>query len=308
MWRWLLIILSLMQISAAIPPWSESFASSNRTPLSAIVADPSRFHGKHITTSGYLVLEFEGDSLWVGKTDAEQFFPENGVSIEGPERRDSAARRRLDGRYVVVSGVFRADRNGHLASWPGAIVAQRIDAHGGRLQNSFLYRGPKYLVSLPWPLIIGGLGLTVAGFFLAARQGRWGRSWSWRRGPWIALAVVMTAFSALRLQGAVEQTYWAGWAFSNDIWFWFGVAETVVGLIAVIGMWAAWKLGRKTVVLAFVLLQLMVPAVHELMRIDSWRSQMTYPFEPSPSSRHWEHPNWPPSEARLAQEATPTPP
>lgn len=295
-----MIILSLAQISAAIPPWSESFGDNDGTPLSAILADPGRYHGKTIRTSGYLILEYEGDTLWFSKTDSDQFISENRLWIDGPEWEEAKARRRLNGQYVTIEGVFRADSKGHLGASNGTIVAKEIDAQRSRRKLSLLYDGPVYLVTAPWPPIIAGL-LLLAGIFAVGRRRRpTATGGITSPGAWIALAGVMTVFSAVRVRGSGEQAYWALQAGMYEIWTWFSFAEAVVGLFAAIGMWWALKSGRRTVLLIFVLLQLAVPAARELARVDTWRSQMTYPFVPAPLDRHWEHPGWPPSEARMA--------
>jgi hypothetical protein len=118
--RRLLILLAASQIGAAIPA---SSGPNTFEPVSmiAIIANPERFDGKRVRVDGFLILEFEGNALYLDKDAHEGGLTKNAVWIDAPAWADTRAQKRLTGRYAHVEGTFNPRHHGHLGLWSGAL-------------------------------------------------------------------------------------------------------------------------------------------------------------------------------------------
>jgi hypothetical protein len=292
---WLLVLLSFV-VSAASPAGAQSQdPRDDRVPLVALLANPALYDGRHVETFGYLNLVLEGDALYASKNDFEAYATQNGIWFDGP-KQDVRARRVLDRHYVEASGVFHAVRRG---SWYGVLTADEVQIAPSRRQLSYLYELNLSPIPLPWPPILGLLLLATTLIYgghlihrIMARE-----STPQQRGfahailgqpaPWLFLVLITTLLIVLRVIGTAEVVRGAPYLDRSDIWFVFGVAECLAGVCGLAAMWAAHVTRRRTLCALAIVLQLIVPGTRELMRMDTWESQMTYPFRTHSVSESW---------------------
>ncbi len=102
------------------PGAAEVRHDAKNVPLLRLIAAPEQFDGVLIRTIGFLWLEFEGDALYLHKEDYENAIIKQSVWLDFPSG-PSAEQRALRGNYVLVEGVFIADRSGHLGMHTGTI-------------------------------------------------------------------------------------------------------------------------------------------------------------------------------------------
>jgi hypothetical protein len=128
--RWLAKpLLALAVVWFALPTHA---AGPEGVSLEQLLAKPGKYDGKAVQVTGYLHLEFEGNSLYRDKKDYEQGHYQNALWIDLTELQLKKAAAHND-RYVVVIGTFDAEDRGHLGLWPGALSkVQRI--HPGPTQ------------------------------------------------------------------------------------------------------------------------------------------------------------------------------
>ncbi|KQY29635.1 hypothetical protein ASD38_09880 [Caulobacter sp. Root487D2Y] len=295
---WLIALLALTQMGAATLPAPSEPSPDDRVPLVAIIANPSLYDGRHVETSGYLNLELEGDALYVGKDDFDAFQTQNGVWFSVP-RMDRSARRSLARHYVHASGTFHADPKGAYGAYRGTLSVEGVEIAATRRQLSFLYEQSLSPIPLPWPPVIGLLvGLTAFVYgghiirrALTRRDGEGPRlsahAFRGQSRAWLLLVCLVSLFMALRLIGSAQIVSMPRVFGLFDIWFAFSVVECVVGACGLAAMWAAHATRRRTLCVIAIVLQLIAPGARELMRMDTWQSQMTYPFVPHAKVYTW---------------------
>jgi len=86
-----------------------------------LIANPQAWDGKHVRVIGFLRLEFEGDALYLHREDYAQGITNDGVWIDRPKDLTPAQNEQLNNGYVILEGIFRADRHGHMGLFSGAI-------------------------------------------------------------------------------------------------------------------------------------------------------------------------------------------
>ena len=299
---WLLILLSLVALVASPAVAQSEDSRDDRVPLVALLANPALYDGRHVETFGYLNLVIEGDALYVGKDDFEAYATQNAIWFDGP-KQDVRARRVLDRHYVEASGVFHAVRRG---AWYGVLTADEIQIAPSRRQLSYLYELNLSPIPLPWPPILGLLFLAtvlIYGGHLIHRittrgnpPPRHDRAHAilGQPAPWLFLVLITSLLTILRVIGAAEIVRGAPYLDRSDIWFVFCVAECLAGVCGLAAMWAAHMTRRRALCVLAIALQLVVPCARELMRMDTWKSQMTYPFRAHAESEGWSrHPKPP---------------
>lgn len=248
----------------------------HRVSLVALLANPRQFDDQLVMVSGFLHLEYEGDALYLSKDDFDAFLTKNAVWVDGPKFEELAARRSLSGRYVTVTGRFDADRGGHLGTYAASLEsASHIRVVPSRWELAVITRPDFYTLNLPWalnlpwPAIIAGLWAWAALLFVAWRR----ESTSSGRATRVllAFAIVLTVFSAARLQGAVL----GAWAMIGGQFWWgrdpFMVAmavELVTSLAGPVVLWVAFRRKQSGLLLGACVLILIPPTVIEAMRFD----------------------------------------
>jgi hypothetical protein len=294
---WLIVLLALVQIGSAASAARAQPVLNDRVPLVALIANPSLYDGRYVETFGYLNLEYEGDALYVGKDDFEAFATQNAIWFDGPKAADTKARRALDRHYVHASGTFHAHRNGHLDQWRGTLDVDAVQIAASRRQLSFLYEQRVSPIPLPWPVILALLaGFTALVYGAHAIRRSVGSASSPRpalrvlRGQpraWTVLVLALSLFIGLRIFGNAQVVFWTPSGNRSDTWFMFSVVECVVGMAGLAAMWAAHTTRRRALCALSVILMLAVPSARELMRMNTWEAQLSYPFRPKVSDYSW---------------------
>jgi len=82
--------------------------------IAELVAEPDRYHHRHVRTEGYVTLRFEGNLLCVG-TDRSHASACLWLDVEG--LKDPGFRK----GHAVVEGTFNGENLGHLGAASGAI-------------------------------------------------------------------------------------------------------------------------------------------------------------------------------------------
>lgn len=141
------LIVILLFASAASADFGEHDDKAVSVSMIQIVANPGQWHKKVVHVAGVLVLEFEGDALYLSEPDAKNRITKNavwvnidygkfGIPEEEPkdlEKYKKAAERLFElrslvGKYVYVEGVFNKDDKGHLGLFSGELNVTRIYA------------------------------------------------------------------------------------------------------------------------------------------------------------------------------------
>jgi hypothetical protein len=86
--------------------------------LIQLIARPSDYDGRAVRVIGFARLEFEGQGLFLHREDDTQYLATNAVWVDVELRPEFTA---LNGRYVIVEGVFEAKNMGHSGAFRGAL-------------------------------------------------------------------------------------------------------------------------------------------------------------------------------------------
>ena len=89
----------------------------------ALLSDPERYDGRVIETEGVLLIEFEGDSIWLSQEHFEARIVANSIGVVPPYENPDfyAAMRRLNGTYVLIRGLFNKGNPREIGTPRGAI-------------------------------------------------------------------------------------------------------------------------------------------------------------------------------------------
>ena len=98
----------------------------------SLIANPDRYDGKKVLIRGFVVIEFEGDAIYLSETDYRQMLSKNAIAIDTGTRL--ADLKKMSGRYITLEGVFNASNLGHLGLFSGTIIniTRIIDFESGR--------------------------------------------------------------------------------------------------------------------------------------------------------------------------------
>ena len=88
--------------------------------LIQLIATPEKYEGKTVLITGFLRLEFEGNSICMHREDCDQNLYQNSLWVN-PSKDLFAHSQELNNHYITLVGVFTAKRNGHMGLWPGEI-------------------------------------------------------------------------------------------------------------------------------------------------------------------------------------------
>lgn len=103
-----------------------------------LVHDPAVYAGKQVRVHGFLIVAFEGNSIWVDEAAYRSGLYERGFWVDTRSLKADEVEG-LTGRLAYVSGTFDLQHRGHLGLWAGAVedvaVIQRDpeDTLGARL-------------------------------------------------------------------------------------------------------------------------------------------------------------------------------
>lgn len=110
-----------------------------------LIATPERYDGKVVRVDGVVILEFEGNAIYMTKADAENHISKNSIWLDldyskfgipekepsDPEQLKQAVSKakrlkNMSGKYALIEGVFDKNSRGHLGLCSGSIKVTRI--------------------------------------------------------------------------------------------------------------------------------------------------------------------------------------
>jgi hypothetical protein len=100
--------------------------TSKRIPLVslvALIANPELYHGKRVRVNGFLVLENDGQAIYLNRDDYDNLITKNAVWIKVGREGLNHIRKHIRSkwRYCALEGVFDAQDNGNLDLWSGSL-------------------------------------------------------------------------------------------------------------------------------------------------------------------------------------------
>ena len=100
---------------------SSSSAAEDPLGLSLVqlIANPDRYEGKRVRVKGYCHLEFEEQSLYLHREDADLMNTSNAVWLE--LEASDVDQAKPNEQFVLVEGIFTGKSRGHLGAWSGTI-------------------------------------------------------------------------------------------------------------------------------------------------------------------------------------------
>ena len=107
-----------------------------------LIANPQQYDGTPIRLIGFLNLEFEGNALYLHREDFEYSMPTNAIWISLTDQQLISSSK-LSGGYVVIEGIFSAERRGHFGMFSGSIEKITRLNTWRRHPNGVPGKGPK---------------------------------------------------------------------------------------------------------------------------------------------------------------------
>ncbi len=83
-----------------------------------LIATPEKYEGKLIMIFGYVKLEFEATSVYLTKSDMENYICKNGLWLNGI---GSDEWKKYDGQLCLIEGIFDSTMTGHMGACSGGI-------------------------------------------------------------------------------------------------------------------------------------------------------------------------------------------
>lgn len=126
--------------------FGQTSSGAKDTSIAALIATPERYSGKMIRITGVMILELEGNAIYVSKSDAGKHVFKNSIWLEldhsklgipenepsDPEQLKQAISKAkrlkgMSGKYVILEGIFDKDSRGHLGLFSGTVNVTRIE-------------------------------------------------------------------------------------------------------------------------------------------------------------------------------------
>lgn len=95
-------------------------AESEDVSFLQLLGSPSAFHDRRVRLIGFAHVEFEGKGLYLHREDFENGISKNAIWLDVDLTHPEFAA--LNDRYVIVEGVFKAGRGGHLGMFSGTLT------------------------------------------------------------------------------------------------------------------------------------------------------------------------------------------
>jgi hypothetical protein len=95
-------------------------AGAQTVTMQQLLAEPQRFEGQRVRTTGFLRLEFEANALYPTRDDFNNAAMEHAVWLD---LSNAQLRRlgKLNNGHVVVEGEFSVQYKGHGGKWLGVL-------------------------------------------------------------------------------------------------------------------------------------------------------------------------------------------
>ena len=123
----LFLMLSLSAAATAAPSaqFGKTDARAQDVTLAALIATPEKYAGRAVRVTGAFRLEFEGNNLCLTRKDLDNYVGKNCLWLElgadtlAPQAREIST---LNGRFVLVEGIFTSKEHGHMGMNAGAVT------------------------------------------------------------------------------------------------------------------------------------------------------------------------------------------
>ncbi|MEO8803474.1 MAG: hypothetical protein ABI304_06660 [Rudaea sp.] len=123
----LLCFLSSLAFSSCTLARAAEVPQIESVSLIQLIANPDRYEGKLVQVTGFVVLEFEGNAIYLHREDFENSLPANGLWLNAAKCNGRG--KSFTKGYAIVAGKFTGTRHGHMGLWSGEIYdVQRCDA------------------------------------------------------------------------------------------------------------------------------------------------------------------------------------
>ena len=107
-----------------------------------LIATPEKYQGQLVRVEGYLSVQFEDFGLYLSRDDYEHLSGDNAVWLDfkpgvlkGRAPAVPNQNQDVQGKFVIVEGVFDAHSHGHLGAFAGAIHnVSRVQLMGTRAE------------------------------------------------------------------------------------------------------------------------------------------------------------------------------
>lgn len=90
-----------------------------------LLKDAKKFDGKRVVAEGYLRWDLEDQCLFETLEDMRLERTDNSVWLEARPGFEAA---RLNGKRVIVVGVFSKNEVGHMSMWEAGLIVESINA------------------------------------------------------------------------------------------------------------------------------------------------------------------------------------
>jgi hypothetical protein len=101
--------------------------------LLELISVPERFKDRWVRLMGFVVIEFEGNAIYLHAEDFEHSLTRNALWIDV---RDAQLAQQGGPGYAIVEGQFQPNVRGHLELFSGAIThVQRLVPWPGRIEQ-----------------------------------------------------------------------------------------------------------------------------------------------------------------------------
>jgi hypothetical protein len=157
-----LLIAAVLLCQTAAGPVS---VSARTVSLNEVLSDPAAFDGERVRVHGFLILQFEGNALYLSEADYRAERLDRSLWIDVGSRHPDASI--LSGKLAFVSGVIDAERPGHMGLRPAALVEvsdMTVDPADSRSARPWL-NDPLFIILAS----LGLLGLIFAIFAMVSR-------------------------------------------------------------------------------------------------------------------------------------------
>lgn len=112
--RFFVYVLMLFSIVVPAANVTESVSIIN------LISTPEKYEGKKIRVVGIAKIEFEGNAIYLSKQDLENAYYKNGLWLT-LNSEEMSKFKKFSGKSVLVEGIFRSKKKGHLGLWSGSL-------------------------------------------------------------------------------------------------------------------------------------------------------------------------------------------
>ncbi len=92
--------------------------------LIQLIANPDKYDGHQVRVIGFVRIEFEGNAVYLHEEDDKYAISDNALWLSLPNTKSKEEYERyhaLDGKYVIIEGVFSSKNRGQMGMFSGSI-------------------------------------------------------------------------------------------------------------------------------------------------------------------------------------------